>query len=122
MDKKQIETLIRDYTKALDSGNAEAAEAWLDQAFRVVLHNYKNSGATRIIEKDSYLRMIREGLAGGNPRELNILLVDIADNTALVKVKLSGDKSVFTNYYSLISRNGQWRIVQDLPQISPVAA
>lgn len=122
MENKQIETLIRSYTKALDSGNAEAAESWLDREFRVVLHNYKNSGATSIIDRETYLRMIRDGRVGGNNRELSVLLVDIQEKAALVKVRLAGEKTVFTNYYSLVSKDGQWLIVQDLPQISSPAA
>lgn len=122
MENMAIESLIRSYTEALDSGDAEGAGRWLDRAFRVVLHNYKNSGVTSIIDKEVYLRMIRDGRVGGNPRQLSILLVDLQEKAALVKVRLAGEKSVFTNYYSLVCQNGQWQIVQDLPQISEPAA
>ncbi len=117
MEKKKIETLITAYATAVDNRNTEAAEKFLDTEFRVVLINYNNSGATTIFPKAQYLGMIKDGNAGGKKRNVSFLPTDIHENAAIIKVKLEGDKTVFTNYYSLIKRNNQWLIVNDIPQI-----
>ncbi|ULQ55483.1 nuclear transport factor 2 family protein [Flavihumibacter rivuli] len=117
MDNQKIETLITAYAAALDNSNTEAAEKFLDPEFRVVLHNYNNSGTTTILPKAQYLEMIRNGKAGGNKRTVSFSLIDVHGNAAIVKVKLEGEKTVFTNYYSLIKKQDDWMIVNDIPQI-----
>lgn len=121
MEKQKIETIIHDFTAAVDAGNANAAANYLDQHFRVVLNNYNNSGATVILSREQYIGMMQEGKVGGNKRKTTFLLTDVHENAALVKVVLAGEKNTFTNYYSLIKRNEQWLIVNDIPQIVPSA-
>lgn len=117
MENKKIQTLIAEYAAAVDIRNTEAAETFLDTEFRVVLNNYNNNGATTILTKAQYLGMIKDGKAGGNKRTASFVLTDIHENAAIVKVRLEGDKTVFTNYYSLIKRHNQWLIVNDIPQM-----
>ncbi|MBN8675283.1 MAG: nuclear transport factor 2 family protein [Chitinophagales bacterium] len=117
MENKTIETLITAYAAAVDTKNTAAAEKFLDAEFRVVLNNYNNNGTTTILTKNQYLGMIKDGRAGGSKRSVSFLLTDIHENAAIVKVKLEGDKAVFTNYYSLIKRDNQWLIVNDIPQL-----
>ena len=119
MENKKIETLITAYATALDHQDAAAAETFLDPEFRIVLNNHNNSGTTSILSRAQYLDMIREGKAGGTKRIISFLLTDLHENAAVVKVRLEGEKSVFTNYYSLLKRDDQWLVVNDIPQITP---
>jgi len=119
MENKKIETLITAYATALDHQDAAAAETFLDPEFRIVLNNHNNSGTTSILSRAQYLDMIREGKAGGVKRSISFLLTDLHENAAVVKVRLEGEKSVFTNYYSLLKRDDQWLVVNDIPQITP---
>lgn len=119
MENKKIETLITAYAKALDHQDAATAETFLDPEFRIVLNNHNNSGTTSILGRAQYLDMIREGKAGGVKRSISFLLTDLHENAAVVKVRLEGEKSVFTNYYSLLKRDDQWLVVNDIPQITP---
>lgn len=119
MENKKIETLITAYAKALDHQDAATAETFLDPEFRIVLNNHNNSGTTSILSRAQYLDMIREGKAGGVKRSISFLLTDLHENAAVVKVRLEGEKSVFTNYYSLLKRDDQWLVVNDIPQITP---
>lgn len=118
MENKKIETLITAYAKALDHQDAATAETFLDPEFRIVLNNHNNSGTTSILGRAQYLDMIREGKAGGVKRSISFLLTDLHENAAVVKVRLEGEKSVFTNYYSLLKRDDQWLVVNDIPQIT----
>lgn len=117
MNKQIIETLIRNYASAVDAQDVAAAEKFLDKDFRVVLNNYNNSGSSTILSREQYLGMMKAGKVGGNKRELHILFTDVHEAAAVVKVELKGEKTIFTNYYSLINANGQWLIVHDIPQI-----
>jgi membrane-bound lytic murein transglycosylase len=117
METKKIQALITAYAAAVDTKNTAAAEKFLDAEFRVVLNNYNNSGGTTILTKNQYLDMIKDGRAGGSKRTVSFLLNDIHDNAAVIKVKLERDNVVFTNYYSLIKRNNQWLVVNDIPQL-----
>jgi len=117
MEEQKIKQLITAYATAIDAGNATAAANFLDTEFRVVLNNYKNEGKTVILSRSQYLEMLLDGRAGGAKRILSFLLLDVYGNAAIAKVKLEGDKTIFNNYYSLIRRNDDWLVVNDIPQI-----
>lgn len=119
MEKQKIETVIREFAQAVDARNIQAAEKYLESNFRIVLNNHNNSGATVILSRQEYLSMMREGKVGGNKRIPTFLFTDVHENAASVKVQLAGELNIFTNYYSLIKRNEQWLIVNDIPQIIP---
>jgi ketosteroid isomerase-like protein len=117
MNKQIIETLIRNYASAVDAQDVAAAEKFLDKDFRVVLNNYNNSGSSTILSREQYTGMMKTGKVGGNKRELRILFTDVHEAAAVVKVEMKGEKTIFTNYYSLINANGQWLIIHDIPQL-----
>ena len=117
MENQKIEAMIRQYTAAVDAQNVPEAEKFMDNYFRVVLTNFNNSGVTTILSREQYTDMMRAGKVGGNKRQLTFLLADIHQPVAIVKVKLEGEKNVFTNYFSLVKTNDLWLIAQDIPQI-----
>ena len=120
MQKKFIESLIQEYVTAVDAGDATTAEKFLHPTFRVVLPNYK--GQDTILTREQYTSMMKDGKVGGNKRQLTVLLSDVHDNAALIKVKMEGEVNTFTNYYNLIKVKGSWMIVNDIPQIEVKAA
>jgi len=117
MENQKVEAVIREYAAAVDAQNVPEAEKFMDNHFRVFLVNLNNSGVTTILTRDEYTGMMRAGKVGGSKRQLTFLLTDIHQPVAVVKVKLEGEKNVFTNYFSLIKTNNQWLIAQDVPQI-----
>jgi aldose sugar dehydrogenase len=117
MENQKIQAVIRDYAAAVDAQNVTEAEKFMDIHFRVVLTNLNNSGVTTILSREQYTGMMRAGKVGGSKRQLTFLLTDIHQPAAIVKVKLEGEKNVFTNYFSLVKTDDQWLIAQDIPQI-----
>ena len=117
MGYDKLQSVLLDYFAAVDAGQADAAAAFLDPDFRVQLHNYPKPGETTLLSREQYLAMMRAGKVGGNPRKVHFLITDIEQQAALVKVKLDGGKTIFTNYYTLLLKAGNWTIVSDVPQI-----
>ena len=117
MEVKEIEQFIQEYALAVDKGNAALAGNFLDKDFRVVLNNHNNSGNKVIFSREQYLNLMQNGKVGGNKRKLTFLLTDVHENGAIVKVRLEGEKNIFTNYYNLLKSKGGWSIINDQPQI-----
>lgn len=118
MEKEKIESVITAFANAVDNSDIQTAAGYLHPDFRVVLGNFQNSGNTVILTKEKYLGMIKEGKVGGNKRTISILITDVQQEAALVKVKLEGAKNIFINYYSLLKKEDGWLIVNDIPQIT----
>lgn len=117
MEVSAIQKQMQQYIAAVDAGDFKNAEKFLDKEFRVVLNNYKGNPTATSITREQYLEMMEAGKVGGNKRSVHFLLIDIENDAALVKLRLEGEKNIFTNYYSLLRRDGIWLIVNDQPQV-----
>ena len=78
-----------------------------------------SDGEVQLIDKDTYLTLIKEEKIGGTPRTFSIEQTDVyGAKTAEIKAKLSSGKMNFHSYYSLIKVNDNWKIVQDFVHIT----
>ena len=116
MEKEKAEDILLQYIDAVDAGDVNRVAPFLAPEFRVVLTNFQNSNEVKLLDKEQYLGLMKEGKVGGKKRTATILLTDIHRDAALVKIKLEGEIMSFTNYYSLVKSRDQWLIVQDIPQ------
>lgn len=117
MEKETIQELVKDFAAAVDKQDTAASAKYLDENFRVILNNFPQAGNTTLLSKDQYLGMMKAGKVGGSKRIISFLLADVQGNNAVVKVKLEGDKNIFTTYYNLIRKNEHWLIVGDMPEV-----
>jgi hypothetical protein len=104
--------------EAGDSRNAVQLHNVLHANFRAVFNQLLGSNEVKIVSKELYLQLLAEGKLGGDTRNLEILSVDIVENNATVKVKLTGKTLTFQSFYQLIKVDGNWQLIQDLPYAS----
>ena len=113
-DKKEIEKTLLKYIEAGDKNDVKSLEKVTHENFRVVLNDTKET-AIKVLDRTTYLDLIGKKVFGGTRRHVEIQMIDVFGNTnATVKTKLTSEKAVFYNYYSLLKVDNRWWVVQDL--------
>ena len=112
--KKAIEKTLKKYIKAGDNNDVKALEKVTHENFRVVLNDTKEA-VIKVVDRSTYMDLIGKKVFGGTPRKVEIQMLDIfGDTNATVKTKLTSEKAIFYNYYSLLNVDAKWWVVQDL--------
>lgn len=115
-ETKEIQQVIKAYSKAGDDNNSELLASHLDVNYRVIMNRLFGSDSVSIIPKEVYLSKIKSKEWGGDTRELSISNIDINGNTASARVLFSGQKMTFESILLMtLGKDGQWRIVCDMP-------
>lgn len=117
MDKIKIEQNIRSLVMAADARDADRVSALLANDFRVVLHDFPEEGKTTVLDKSTYLGMMREGKIGGEKRQVHIESVQESGNIASAKVILESEVKYFHSYYHLIRMGDNWLFMHDMPKL-----
>jgi Putative lumazine-binding len=113
-DKKEIKKTLLKYVKAGDENNVKNLEKVTHENFRIVLNDTKKMEIA-VVDRSTYMDLIEKKVFGGTPRKVDIQILDVFGNTnATVKTKLTSEKAIFYNYYSLLKIDGKWWVVQDL--------
>lgn len=114
-EKDKIIQTVNTYIEAGDSRNVIQLDSVLHAQFRAVFNQLLGSNEVKIVSKELYMQLIEAGKLGGDSRSIEILSVDIVENNATVKVRLTGKTLTFESFYQLIKVNGNWQLIQDLP-------
>ncbi|MGB0521393.1 MAG: nuclear transport factor 2 family protein [Flammeovirgaceae bacterium] len=112
--QKQIEKTVKQFVKGGDQNDISILEDVLHTNHRVAFNDL-TSGQLKILDRTTYLQLIKNKTFGGNKRSIIFESVDIYEGiTATVKVKFKSEKAIFHNYLSLVKVGDDWKIVQDL--------
>ena len=111
-----IEDTVRMYHKGADERNTDLLRKALHEKFRLVV---TIDGKLSEIRKDMYVNLIELEKIGGKPRSLEIEVVDLSGDAAVVKAKMTGKGAVFVDYLSLVRDAGRWSIISNTPHIYP---
>lgn len=115
----QVKATLEEFVKAGDSRNVEQLKQVLHAHFRVVANQVMGSTTVNVMTKEQYLALIEEGKLGGDVRTLEILSLEIVNKNAAAHVRLKGKSVTFDTFYHLVlSSEGQWQLIQDLPFVS----
>jgi hypothetical protein len=111
-EEAAIRATIDHYFKAHATGNGQH----LLQAFHPELH-------MMFVRDGAFLQRTRdEFIAGfsGKPaddeaqRKRTIEMIDVTGNAAIAKIKLDYPKVTFTDYFTLLKVNGEWKVVNKI--------
>lgn len=72
------------------------------------------------LDKDSYIKLIKDKKIGGVARKLKILATADDRHIDMAKVTLTGDKVVFHDFLALIKTAKGWQIVGNTARVVPV--
>ncbi len=117
MDKIKIEQNIRSLVMAADARDTNQVSALLANDFRVVLHDFPEEGKTTVLDKSTYLQMMREGKIGGESRKVTIESIQESGNIASAKVILESEEKYFHSHYQLVRYGDVWMFMHDMPKL-----
>jgi hypothetical protein len=116
---RSIGTAVREFAAFADLQQAEGLERVLHPQFRAVVNRPFGSTEISLMDKATYLQLIRERKIGGDTREVHLLSVDIVNQNATVKAVFEGKALRFVTFISLVrTPEGQWQVIGDMPDIS----
>lgn len=118
MKQTTIEQTIRSLISAADAQDAERASTFLSENFRVILHQFPQPGLTTMLDKPTYLQMMRQGKIGGEVRQVNIEAIHTHGAIASAIVTSESASSVFNTHYQLIQDGEDWKIITDMPVLT----
>lgn len=111
---EKIKQAVTDFVKGGDTSNIELLDAVLHKEFRVTSNAFMGTQGITIIDKQTYLKNIKEGTFGGLSRSMNIELVDVSGSIAMVKLRLESPENYFVSYNALVAdANGNWQLISN---------
>lgn len=115
-EKEAVKEIVTQFVKAADNQNAELVSELLHDDFRVVMNQLFGSKEVILMNKSTYVQLIREKKMGGEKRSVEFISVDVVNQNASVKVLLKGKTMVFESLIQLIkATDGNWLLINDLP-------
>lgn len=114
-DRDEIMDVIYQYMDATEHNKVAVIDEIFHDDFRVMAHTVDG---LRVLDKSTYLNLLREKKIGGNARSLDIKSIEMQSNTASAQIDLVGDKTVFHDRLQLIQSEGGWKIVHNLTEVS----
>jgi hypothetical protein len=107
--------VIKQYALAADTQDARLLDEAFHENFQVIAHT---KDGVRVLDKKSYLNLIREGKIGGSPRKLEILESSHDSKIGTAKLILRGPQALFHDHLTLLNENGYWSIVSNVTRVS----
>lgn len=116
--KKEIKQCITNFSSAVGNRNSESLEPLLNENFRVVANRFPTDDKTTVLNKETYISLLKAGKIGGEKREVKIKSIDITNHIAAAKVEFLSDKSTFTTYQTFIlNQQNKWQVLSDMPYV-----
>lgn len=114
----QVSEAVHAFAKNADEQDVNAMDKLLHEQFRAIVNQAMGSKEVQIIDKGSYLNLLKAKKLGGDTRSVTILSIDLEAQNALVKARFSGKKRTFITFIQLVANaEREWKIVSDLPVI-----
>lgn len=120
-DLNSISEAVHAFAQAGDQQDAARLDKILHPQYRAVVNRAFGSADLSLIDKTTYLQLIRDKKVGGDTREVHLVQIDVVNNIATVKAIFQGKELRFTTYVSLVKlADGSWQLVGDMPDIAKV--
>jgi hypothetical protein len=120
-DLAKVETAVRLFSSAGDHQNADQLDQLLHPQYRSVMNRLFGKPDVSLMDKPTYLQMIREKKLGGDTREVTVLHIEMGAKVATVKAVFQGKMMKFTTFISLVKlESGAWQIIGDMPEVEKV--
>lgn len=108
-DEELAEQTIFQLVKATEERDVHRMHYLLHENFQAM----NNESA---VTKGDYMKMLWEKKLGGEEKEVEIPNLELAENIASAKVKISGQSETTESYYYYLFKNGSgWQVLHILP-------
>ncbi|MDP1802697.1 MAG: nuclear transport factor 2 family protein [Bacteroidota bacterium] len=112
---EKIEQAITDFVRGGDKSDTVMLDKVLHKDFRVTNNGFMGTSGVTIIDKQTYLSNIKNGIFGGLPRKMTIESIDVSETIAMVKLRLESSENYFVSYNSLaLDSDNEWKLINNL--------
>lgn len=106
------------YVEAIGQRDVSRLQDLLHPNFRVTANGFPSPKDFTLIDKDSYLQLMKDKRIGGEPYVVQIEQLGLHEISGMVQATLRGSKSVMKIFLSLLQvPSGEWQIVANVPEI-----
>jgi nucleoid-associated protein YejK len=113
--QKAVEAATMQFIEGGDKSDFAALDAVLHTQYRVLMNRIFGDAVT-VLDKITYLQMIKDKKIGGVPRQTQILSVSVTENIAAVELTSNSAQAELHSYLHFIKEpDGKWRLVSDMP-------
>lgn len=120
-DSTAARAALTEFIRAADVRDLDRLERVLNPEFRVFVNQFMGKPGVTVIDRTTYLGMIRAEKLGGTPRTLGIKSVEVVGNNAYVRATLASKALHFESHYLLVEdQAGDWTVLSDIPYVTPV--
>ena len=118
-DIAKVSEAVYEFSKGADTRDVAILDHVLHDNFRAIVNQAMGSKEIQIIDKTTYLELLKKEAIGGDARTVTILSIDMEENNAIVKAKLVGKALTFTTFIQVVKNaDGEWQVMSDLPKIT----
>ncbi len=117
-EEKAIKKVVNAFAEAGDKNDVKSLEKYLDPNYRVTMNRLFGSKEVSVVSRSVYISKIKSKEWGGDKRKLTYLSIVVNGNTAVVHVKMKGEKATFISLLNLVkNEENDWQLISDLPII-----
>lgn len=119
--EKQVKEVLVQIEKAAAERNIAALQDLLHKDYRIVANRFSGTGGTTIINKDTYLAMMKDGKVGGTVYSVEFKEVFIFQHTAMAELVWHSEKTEDMHKYVLLVQDDadHWKLISDMPIMVP---
>jgi len=111
---KDVLQVLNDYALGTERHDVALLEKAFHKEFRVVA---MTKDGLRVINRESYLELIKAQKIGGHKRQLHIESTLESEKIMQISLTLSGEKAVFHDHLQLIKQDENWQIIHNSTQV-----
>ena len=115
--KNEVIQALKKFIDSADSADISLLDESMHPQFTNVQNGYFGQPGVRVIDKESYLDHVTTGKFGGEPREMEILTLEILDDLAVARVNLDSSVLSFQSFISLVLEEGKWLVIGNFPKV-----
>jgi Putative lumazine-binding len=107
--KESIEETVLQFVKA-------SSDRDVHDMYHLLHERFQSAHRTEALTKTEYMKLLGDRKLGGEDQKAEILFIDVAENSASVKVRISGIGGTTESYIHLNKNDlGSWQILHILP-------
>jgi len=111
---KDVLQVLSNYAQGTERHDVAMLEKTFHKEFRVVA---MTTDGLRVIDRESYLELIKDKKIGGHKRKLHIESILESEKVMQISLTLSGEKAVFHDHLQLIKQDKNWQIIHNSTQV-----
>lgn len=109
-DEQTVKNVVTEYAKSIDKQDLDALENIVyDDASFIMINKLRNNVSQ--YDKNELINLVKKGGMGGWERTLNIVNVQLSENTAVAKIEIADNKLKTQEFVTLIKVGDKWQIV-----------